>query len=92
MFEFPFLKISLSFRNILHLKLECLHSCQDKKTYACYLLAAMDGIENMDIDALFTSDTEKTFQYEDELPSLSVPTLEHTLERYLDSGMEFEKV
>ncbi|CAF4750516.1 unnamed protein product [Rotaria sp. Silwood1] len=27
----------------------------------------------------------KTFEYEDKLPSLPLPTLEHTLERYLDS-------
>lgn len=40
----------------------------------------------IDIEAMFTSKTEKTFQYDDQLPSLPVPTLQHTLERYLDSG------
>ena len=31
---------------------------------------------------------KKTFEYDDKLPSLPLPTLEHTLERYLDSGIE----
>lgn len=30
---------------------------------------------------------KKTFEYDDKLPSLPLPTLEHTLERYLDSGI-----
>ena len=29
----------------------------------------------------------KTFKYDDKLPSLPLPTLEHTLNRYLDSGI-----
>ncbi|CAF1074229.1 unnamed protein product [Rotaria sordida] len=29
--------------------------------------------------------TKKTFEYDDKLPSLPLPTLQHTLERYLDS-------
>ncbi|KAH3716073.1 hypothetical protein DPMN_058789 [Dreissena polymorpha] len=41
--------------------------------------------KNMDVDALFTSDSEKTFQYDSSLPSLPVPSLQHTLDRYLDS-------
>lgn len=45
----------------------------------------MDDLKNMDIDAMFTSTSEKTFQYDDQLPSLPVPTLQHTLDRYLDS-------
>ena len=28
----------------------------------------------------------KTFELDNQLPSLPLPTLEHTLERYLDSG------
>ena len=35
---------------------------------------------------LFTTDKEKTFQYDDALPSLPVPELQHTLTRYLESG------
>jgi hypothetical protein len=31
---------------------------------------------------------KKTFEYDDKLPSLPLPTLDHTLERYLDSGIE----
>jgi carnitine O-octanoyltransferase len=31
---------------------------------------------------------KKTFEYDDKLPSLPLPTLEHTLERYLDSGIK----
>ncbi|XP_052246538.1 peroxisomal carnitine O-octanoyltransferase-like isoform X2 [Dreissena polymorpha] len=42
-------------------------------------------MENLDVDALFTSDSEKTFQYDSSLPSLPVPSLQHTLDRYLDS-------
>ncbi len=30
---------------------------------------------------------KKTFEYDDKLPSLPLPTLEHTLVRYLDSGI-----
>lgn len=36
--------------------------------------------------AFLTKENEKTFQYDNSLPSLPVPTLEHTLHRYLDSG------
>lgn len=35
--------------------------------------------------AFLTKENEKTFQYDNSLPSLPVPTLEHTLYRYLDS-------
>lgn len=42
--------------------------------------------EPNDIEAMFTSATEQTFQYDDGLQSLPVPDLQHTLERYLDSG------
>ncbi|XP_053373497.1 peroxisomal carnitine O-octanoyltransferase-like isoform X2 [Mercenaria mercenaria] len=45
----------------------------------------MADIQNQDVDAMFTSKTERTFQYDEQLPSLPVPTLQHTLERYLDS-------
>jgi len=31
-------------------------------------------------------DNERTFQYEETLPSLPVPPLEQTLNKYLDSG------
>ena len=47
----------------------------------------MDQVEGIDPDFLFTTDEEKTFQYQDELPSLPVPDLKHTLDRYLDSGI-----
>jgi hypothetical protein len=43
-------------------------------------------METKDVDAIFTSKTEKTFQFDEQLPSLPVPTLQHTLDRYLDSG------
>ncbi|KAL4222593.1 hypothetical protein ACF0H5_018634 [Mactra antiquata] len=45
----------------------------------------MEDASKMDIEGMFTSKTEKTFQYDSQLPSLPVPTLKHTLERYLDS-------
>lgn len=47
-------------------------------------MASDDVVE--DVDAMFTSNTEKTFQYDEDLPSLPVPDLQHTLDRYLDSG------
>lgn len=34
---------------------------------------------------------KKTFEYDDKLPSLPLPTLEHTLARYLDSGIRKQK-
>lgn len=37
------------------------------------------------IEKLFISRKEKTFQFDDDLPSLPVPTLENTLRKYLDS-------
>jgi len=43
----------------------------------------------LDIDALFTSADEKTFQHDESLPSLPVPDLQHTLDRYLDSGKQY---
>ena len=46
----------------------------------------MDGLEDIDPDILFKTDDGKTFQYQSELPSLPVPDLQHTLNRYLDSG------
>lgn len=45
----------------------------------------MDNSDNLDPDILFSTDDEKTFQYQDQLPSLPVPDLQHTLDRYLDS-------
>lgn len=38
------------------------------------------------IDAMMMSTNEKTFQYQNELPSLPVPPLEQTIRKYLDSG------
>ncbi|XP_056007986.1 peroxisomal carnitine O-octanoyltransferase-like isoform X2 [Ostrea edulis] len=38
-----------------------------------------------DPDLLFSSEDEKTFSLESDLPSLPVPDLHHTLQRYLDS-------
>lgn len=38
-----------------------------------------------DVDAVVTGDEEKTFQYQNSLPSLPVPHLNETLRRYLDS-------
>lgn len=43
----------------------------------------MDG---MHPDFLYTTEEEKTFQYQDSLPSLPLPPLEQTLRKYLDSG------
>jgi hypothetical protein len=37
-------------------------------------------------DLLFASEDEKTFSSDSDLPSLPVPDLQHTLDRYLDSG------
>jgi len=34
-----------------------------------------------------TEKMKKTFEYDNQLPSLPLPTLEHTLERYLDSSI-----
>ena len=34
----------------------------------------------------FTSDKEKTFQYQNSLPPLPAPDLENTLKKYLESG------
>ncbi|KAL3831992.1 hypothetical protein ACJMK2_023676 [Sinanodonta woodiana] len=39
----------------------------------------------MDPDVVFVDDKEKTFDHENDLPSLPIPSLEHTLERYIDS-------
>jgi len=44
------------------------------------------GQEPKDVDAMFTTTEHKTFQFDSDLPSLPVPPLQHTLERYLDSG------
>ena len=49
----------------------------------------MDLSESPDPELFFTTDDEKTFQYQDQLPSLPVPDLQHTLDRYLDSGNSF---
>lgn len=47
----------------------------------------MDDTRNIpDPDLLFASDNERTFSSDDKLPSLPVPDLQHTLQRYLDSG------
>lgn len=42
----------------------------------------------MPIAEAFLSDEEKTFQYDDSLPSLPVPPLHQTLSKYLDSGIK----
>ena len=34
----------------------------------------------------FINTNEKTFQFDETLPSLPIPTLEHTLTKYLESG------
>ena len=39
-----------------------------------------------DPDLIFASEEERTFGTDEELPSLPVPDLQHTLQRYLDSG------
>ena len=36
---------------------------------------------------LAKSTEERTFQYQDSLPSLPVPSLEESLKKYLESGM-----
>ncbi|PVD30992.1 hypothetical protein C0Q70_10268 [Pomacea canaliculata] len=41
------------------------------------------------IDAMMMSTNEKTFQYQNELPSLPVPPLEQTIRKYLDSVKPF---
>lgn len=47
----------------------------------------MNDTQNIpDPDLLFASDNEKTFSSDESLPSLPVPDLQHTLQRYLDSG------
>ena len=51
-----------------------------------FSFTAMGGLEDIDPDILFKTDDDKTFQYQSELPSLPVPDLQHTLNRYLDSG------
>ncbi|XP_021370206.1 peroxisomal carnitine O-octanoyltransferase-like [Mizuhopecten yessoensis] len=44
------------------------------------------GSDNIpDPNLFFTTDEEKTFQYEESLPSLPMPDLHKTLDRYLDS-------
>ncbi|XP_046550844.1 peroxisomal carnitine O-octanoyltransferase-like [Haliotis rubra] len=40
-------------------------------------------------DMLMLSDTEKTFQYTEELPSLPIPPLKQTLDKYLESTKPF---
>jgi len=42
----------------------------------------------MPIAEHFLSDDEKTFQHDESLPSLPVPPLQQTLNKYLDSGMK----
>ena len=37
------------------------------------------------IDSLYTSDNENTFQYDETLPPLPLPSLENTLAKYLDT-------
>ena len=47
----------------------------------------MDGNQKIpDPDLIFASEGERTFDTDEELPSLPVPDLQHTLQRYLDSG------
>ncbi|XP_052794342.1 peroxisomal carnitine O-octanoyltransferase-like [Mya arenaria] len=45
----------------------------------------MKEMEERDVDAMFVSKDVKTFEFDQELPSLPVPSLQHTLDRYLDS-------
>jgi len=37
------------------------------------------------------NEIERTFMFEEDLPSLPVPQLDHTLAKYLDSGIIFNK-
>lgn len=41
--------------------------------------------EKSAIDSLYISENETTFQFEDQLPSLPLPPLENTLNKYLDT-------
>ena len=43
----------------------------------------------MPIAEQWLSEDEKTFQYDESLPSLPVPPLKQTLSKYLDSGMKY---
>ncbi|GAB6033304.1 hypothetical protein CHUAL_013075 [Chamberlinius hualienensis] len=45
--------------------------------------------KEMDIEKAFVADGETTFQYDDSLPSLPVPSLDKTLEKYLESVRPF---
>ena len=42
--------------------------------------------------AFLADDDEKTFQHENHLPSLPVPPLNETLNKYLDSGNQSNKI
>ncbi|WAQ94748.1 OCTC-like protein, partial [Mya arenaria] len=48
-------------------------------------------MEERDVDAMFVSKDVKTFEFDQELPSLPVPSLQHTLDRYLDSDEEYRQ-
>lgn len=37
------------------------------------------------IDSMYISEAENTFQYDNELPSLPLPSLKNTLNKYLDT-------
>lgn len=43
----------------------------------------------MDSEVGSATSVERTFQYDDDLPSLPVPKLEDTLKKYLDSGNKY---
>ena len=45
----------------------------------------MAGLEKTAIDSLYISEQECTFRYDDQLPALPVPSLENTLNKYLDT-------
>jgi len=56
--------------------------------YLLFCFSEMNfGPDNIpDPDVALGSEDEKTFQYADKLATLPVPDLQHTLNRYLDSG------
>lgn len=65
--------------------------CKQLNLYTLLSQIQLDSVmgefkEIPDPDLLFASEDEKTFSLESDLPSLPVPDLHHTLQRYLDSG------
>ena len=46
----------------------------------------MYKIRGMELPQIFISEKERTFQYDESRPSAPIPSLNHTLAKYLDSG------